>query len=112
MKKKIIGYDIVSYGNTLNNIIENDINPKIIEIDSLLNNVKWQGITKESFENKYNSVIFELKKIPKVLDLYNKILFQIMNNFEDMIYELRSDFEELEFELNQKGDFDGKKSNS
>lgn len=99
MRHRIIGNDIIEYINTMHSSVENNVNPKIDDISLLLENTKWTGIGKNHFKDSYDSITFEMKKIPKVIDLYLKFLSIAMNKYENLTVELKKSFDELEEEL-------------
>lgn len=99
MKCRVIGNDIVSYGIELNNTIENKINPCINNMATLLNDITWQGKSKDSFTSSYNNTVFEIKKIAKVLKIFNMFLNQTMDDYSELMQELKKTYDELENDI-------------
>ena len=112
MRQRIIGDDILNYEVELSNIINNQINPCVNNMDSLLNNISWQGQAKDSFTSNYKNTVLEIKKIANVLKVYIKFLSEVMGNYEELMQVLKNNYDELELELssNAIGEIKGDKN--
>ena len=99
MKYKFNGKKINKYINSLDNYINNNINEKIVVMDTLAKKAIWTGPARNRFVQKYDDVMFEIKKLPEFLSLYTDFLNCAINNYGNMYDEFQKKFAILEEKL-------------
>ena len=104
MRQRIIGSNIIEYGEATYKMINEQIKPTISVMGTLLDDIEWQGNAKNSYFNYYKNIMFEVKKIPNVLEVYLKFLSSTMETYEDLMHDLKTSFDKLDDELANEGD--------
>lgn len=102
MKYKIIGKEIDNYAKNVNDLIDYQFNDIINEIKSFVNNTKWNGPAKESFNQRYENVIKEINKIPYFVSIYTDFLYATINNYGETLDEIKKKLQEIDKDINFK----------
>lgn len=102
MKYKVKGNEVVEFTNALEKLINDEISPKISEMDKLAKRALWTGPARNSFVNRYDEVMHELKKMPELLFLYTDFLGKVVTNYDEAFVEFQKKFKQLEEELDER----------
>ena len=99
MKYKLKTNELCNFNDYIDEIINNELNPKIEKMDIVAKKALWSGVARDTFVGKYDETMHEIKKIPKVLDTYLDFLDNVVTNYDGALMELEKKMKEIEEDL-------------
>jgi hypothetical protein len=99
MKYKLKTNELCDFNDYIEDIINNELNPKITKMDKVAKKALWSGVARNTFVGRYDATMHELKKIPKVLETYLDFLDNVVTNYDDALSELEKKMKEIEEDL-------------
>ena len=99
MKYKLKTNELCDFNDYIEDIINNELNPKINKMDKVAKKALWNGVARDTFVERYDLTMRELKKIPKVLNVYLDFLDNVVTNYDDALSELQKKMKEIEEDL-------------
>lgn len=102
MRYKIKGKEIDDYAKNINFLINDQFEHIVFDVKDIVRDSEWTGPAKESFSNKYDSIIKELDKIPYTISLYTGFLGNTLEDFSDAVEDSKKRFREFDNQFEKK----------